>query len=51
LNADKILVLKNGELLDCGTDEELGARCEEYRNLRATASEILPFDSVDGRSI
>ncbi len=33
--ADKILVLKSGELIDQGTHEELLARCETYRRIFA----------------
>ena len=33
--ADKILVLRQGELIDCGTHEELLARCDLYRRIFA----------------
>jgi ATP-binding cassette subfamily B protein len=33
--ADNILVLKRGELIDCGTHDELLARCETYRRIFA----------------
>ena len=31
---DRILVMKNGRVLDCGTHEQLLARCVDYRRLR-----------------
>jgi ATP-binding cassette subfamily B protein len=33
--ADRILVLRRGELVDCGTHEELMARCADYRRIFA----------------
>ena len=32
-NADKIFVLKNGELIDSGNHEELIKKCDEYKSL------------------
>ncbi len=34
--ADRILVMSEGEVIDCGTHAELMARCPAYRRLRAT---------------
>lgn len=31
--ADRILVMNEGQVLDCGTHEELILRCEIYRRL------------------
>ncbi len=31
---DRIMVMKNGEVVDCGTHEQLLARCGEYRKMR-----------------
>jgi len=43
--ADRILVLRQGELVDCGTHEELLARCDLYRRIFAhhgTKQQIQP---------
>jgi len=42
--ADRILVLRRGELVDMGTHEELLARCEPYRRIFARYDvELLPL--------
>ncbi|WIG58969.1 MAG: Heterodimeric efflux ABC transporter, permease/ATP-binding subunit 1 [Ktedonobacterales bacterium] len=45
--ADKILVLKQGELIDQGTHEELLARCDLYRRIFAHYDTALPTPSTD----
>jgi ATP-binding cassette subfamily B protein len=45
--ADKILVIKRGELVDQGTHEELMARCETYRRIfiqRKKSPATIPVD-------
>jgi subfamily B ATP-binding cassette protein MsbA len=37
-HANKIVVLKNGKILDMGSDIELGKRCEEYKKLKYKAT-------------
>ncbi len=46
--ADSILVLKRGELIDCGTHEELLARCETYRRIFSHYEIALPAPTVEG---
>ena len=40
--ADRILVLRQGELVDMGTHEELLARCDLYRRIFARYDRALP---------
>jgi ATP-binding cassette subfamily B protein len=48
--ADKILVLRHGELIDQGTHEDLLARCEDYRRLFVHYSAPAHSASVAGTS-
>ena len=43
--ADKILVLKRGELIDQGTHNELLERCETYRRMFVHYETALPAAS------
>ena len=43
--ADKILVLKRGELIDAGSHEELMGRCETYRRIFVHYETVLPASS------
>ena len=36
---DQILVMSDGQVVDCGTHEQLMSRCEAYRNLRNIAAQ------------
>ena len=44
--ADRILVLRQGELLDVGTHEELMDRCDLYRRIFARYERALPTATV-----
>ena len=44
--ADRILVLRKGELVDVGTHEELLGRCDLYRRIFARYDSALPAASV-----
>jgi ATP-binding cassette subfamily B protein len=49
--ADRILVLRQGELVDCGTHEELLARCDLYRRIFAhheTKQQTQPLVMLSG---
>jgi ATP-binding cassette, subfamily B, bacterial len=46
--ADRILVLKRGELVDAGTHDELLARCETYRRIFSHYETALPAASSGG---
>lgn len=46
--ADKILVLKRGELIDQGTHAELLERCDTYRRIFAHYETTLPAGSAGG---
>ncbi len=49
--ADRILVLRQGELVDCGTHEELLARCDLYRRIFAhheTKQQTQPLVMLNG---
>lgn len=48
--ADKILVLKQGELVDVGTHEELLARCDLYRRIFARYDAALPLPAETART-
>ncbi len=47
--ADKILVLKRGELIDQGSHDELLERCETYRRIFAHYEIALPSGSLGNR--
>lgn len=46
--ADKILVIKQGEIVDQGTHEELLQRCDTYRRIFAPYERITPTMAVGG---
>ena len=46
--ADKILVVRKGELIDQGTHEELLARCDIYRRIFAHSDRAVPATAVGG---
>jgi ATP-binding cassette, subfamily B, bacterial len=46
--ADKILVLRKGELIDQGTHEELLARCETYRRIFTHSDRAVSATAVSG---
>ncbi len=48
--ADKILVLKQGELIDQGTHSELLARCDIYRRIFTHTDTVLPQAQADLRA-
>ena len=47
-NADLIIVLKDGSLLDSGTHEELILRNIDYRRLFERFSELPPMIAMEG---
>jgi ATP-binding cassette subfamily B protein len=48
--ADRILVLRRGELVDQGTHDELMARCEPYRHIFAMYDDNAAAPAVDAAS-
>jgi ATP-binding cassette subfamily B protein len=46
--ADKILVVRKGELIDQGTHEELLARCDLYRRIFAHSDRVVSATAVGG---
>jgi ATP-binding cassette subfamily B protein len=44
--ADKVLVLRNGELVDQGTHDELMARCETYQRIFSHYDAAMPEKSI-----
>jgi ATP-binding cassette subfamily B protein len=48
--ADKILVLRQGELVDQGTHEELLARCDLYRRIFAHYDGLAPIEATASTS-
>ncbi|MBF6592589.1 MAG: ATP-binding cassette domain-containing protein, partial [Ktedonobacterales bacterium] len=44
--ADKILVLRQGELIDQGTHSELMARCDQYRRIFAHYESAIPAEQT-----
>ena len=49
-NADLIIVLRNGELMDCGSHNELILRNIDYRRLFERFSELPPMKAATGGS-
>jgi ATP-binding cassette subfamily B protein len=52
--ADRILVLRRGELVDQGTHEDLLSRCEPYRNIFARYDAALPpitLEQASGKEV
>ncbi len=49
--ADKVLVLRQGELIDQGTHDELLERCETYRRIFAYHGKARQRDSVDEQTL